>query len=96
MPVAELLSRTSSHELTEWMAYEKVTGPLDIRLRTEIAAGIIAATVSNSNGAKRKAKPSDFLPTWFKRRKSVKEIWAEVVKVNAALGGTVRTTSENS
>lgn len=98
--MAELLSRTSSHELTEWMAYEKVTGPLDIRLRTEVAAGIIAATVANSNGSKKKAKPSDFLPVWFKRKKTVKEIWADVIKTNAALGGHVRkrgeVTSENS
>lgn len=92
MPVRELLARTTSRELTEWQAYERMTGPLDARLRGDISAGIIAATVANSNGAKKKAKPSDFLPTWFKRRKAPQEIWAEVVKANAALGGSVSTT----
>jgi len=90
MPVAELLARTSSRELSEWLAYERVTGPLDIRLRTEISAGIIAATVANSNGAKRRAKPSDFLPTWFKRKKTVREMWQEVVRANTALGGSYK------
>ncbi|MFM9629518.1 hypothetical protein ACKI10_18060 [Streptomyces galilaeus] len=89
MPVRELLARTSSREITEWMAYEKVTGPLDSRLRTDIAASIVAATVVNSQGPKRKVKPSDFIPVWFKRRKSTKEIWQDVLKANAALGGSV-------
>lgn len=90
MPVRELLARTSSMELSEWVAYERLTGPLDSRLRGDIAAGIVASTVANSGGGKRKAKVSDFLPTWFKRRKSVEEIWADVLKANAALGGSIR------
>lgn len=84
-----MLAGMSSRELTEWMAYEKVTGPLDARLRGDISAGIVAATVANSAGGKRKAKPADFIPTWFKRRKSPKEIWQDVLKANSALGGTV-------
>jgi hypothetical protein len=90
MPVGELLARTSSFEITEWMAYERLTGPLDSRLRGDISASIVAATVANSQGAKRKLKPADFVPTWFKRKKTVDEVWAEVLKANAALGGTVR------
>lgn len=93
MPVRELLARTSSRELSEWMAYEKITGPLDARLRGDIAAGIVAATVANSAGAKRKAKPADFIPQWFKRRKTPREIWQDVLKANAALGGTVTKTA---
>lgn len=89
MPVRDLLARTSSRELTEWMAYERVTGPLDSRLRGEISASIIAATVANSQGSKLKAK--DFVPVWFKRKKSPAEIWQDVVKANSALGGLVRT-----
>jgi len=89
MPVGELLARTSSFELTEWMAYERLTGPLDTRLRGDISAGVVAATVANSQGSKRKLKASDFIPVWFKRKKSVEEVWADVLKANAALGGTV-------
>lgn len=96
MPVAELLARTSSRELSEWMAYERVTGPLDTRLRGDMSAGIIAATVVNANGAKKKAKPSDFIPTWFKRKKTPNEIWADIMKANAALGGIVRKRGETT
>jgi hypothetical protein len=92
MPVAELLARTSSRELTEWMAFERVTGPLDSRHRADINAGIVAATVANANGAKATAKPSDFMPEWFKRRKTAQELWQEVMAVNTALGGTVQCT----
>jgi hypothetical protein len=84
-----MLADMSSRELTEWQAYERVTGPLDAGLRGDISAGIIAATVANSAGGKKKAKPKDFMPTWFKRRKTPAQIWQEVVKANAALGGTV-------
>lgn len=94
MPVRELLARTSSRELTEWQAYEKITGPLDARLRGDISAGIIASTVANSAGSKKKLKPSDFMPTWFKRRKTPDEIWQDVVKANAALGGAVDDPTE--
>ncbi|MEU0245169.1 hypothetical protein ABZ192_12690 [Streptomyces sp. NPDC006235] len=91
-----MLANISSRELSEWMAYEKITGPLDERLRGDISAGIIAATVSNSAGGKRKAKVSDFLPTWFRRRKTAEEIWQDVIKANTALGGHYRRTYESS
>jgi hypothetical protein len=91
MPVRELLARTSSRELSEWMAYEKITGPLDSRLRADISAGIVAATVANSASGKAKAKPRDFIPTWFRRKKTPAELWQEVMKANTALGGSVQT-----
>jgi hypothetical protein len=84
-----MLAGMSSRELTEWQAYERVTGPLDARLRGDISAGVVAATVANSQGAKKKAKPADFIPTWFKRRKTPDQIWQEVMKANTALGGDV-------
>lgn len=88
--MAEMLARTPSLEITEWMAYERLTGPLDTRLRGDISASIVAATVANSAGGKKKLKPADFLPTWFKRKKTVQEIWQSVMGANAALGGTVQ------
>ncbi|KOG22003.1 phage tail assembly protein T [Streptomyces viridochromogenes] len=94
MTVRELLARITSRELTEWMAYERITGPLDSRLRTDISAAIIAATVANSASGKAKAKPRDFIPTWFKRKKTPAELWQEVMKANAALGGGVQTSDE--
>lgn len=79
----------SSREITEWMAYERVTGPLDPAQRADISASIVAATVANSNGAKLTAK--DFIPVWYQRKKTPREIWLDVMKANAALGGTVST-----
>ena len=95
MPVRELLARTTSRELSEWMAYEKVTGPLDLRLRTEIAASIVAATVHNASGTKTRAKAADFMPTWFRRRRTVKELWQDVMRLNSALGGEYREAPTN-
>lgn len=86
-----MLRGMSSHELSEWMAYERITGPLDVRLRGDIAAGVVAATVANAAGGKRKLRPKDFIPVWFKRRKTVQEIWQDVLRANAALGGSVQT-----
>ncbi|GHF73903.1 phage tail assembly protein T [Streptomyces thermodiastaticus] len=95
MPVRELLARTTSRELAEWMAYERLTGPLDSRLRGDIQAAIVAATVANSQRAKGGAlKPADFLPEWEPSRpRTPEEIWQDVIQINAALGGEYRTTA---
>lgn len=70
MTVRELLARTGSRELTEWMAYERITGPLDGR-RGDIQAALIASTIANSQRAKgkRAAKLNDFLIVWDRGRK---------------------------
>lgn len=69
------------------MAYERVTGPLDPRHRGDMSAAIIAATVANSAGAKTRAK--DFLPQWFKRKKTPEEMWQEIMRLNTQFGGEV-------
>src|SRR3546814_16731001 len=53
--VAELDVRMSSSELTEWMVYEKITGPLG-RRRGDIQAATIAATIANANRSKKSKK----------------------------------------
>lgn len=95
MPVRELLARTSGRELAEWMAFERLTGPLDGRLRGDVQAAIVAATVANSQRAKGAAlKPAEFLPGWEPPRpKTPDEIWRDATRVNAALGGDYRTTA---
>lgn len=40
MPVGEMLSRISSYEITEWMAYEKAQGPLLSEYRDDMLASI--------------------------------------------------------
>ncbi|GGZ28040.1 phage tail assembly protein T [Streptomyces nitrosporeus] len=87
-----LLADIDSDELTEWMAYERVTGPLGPR-RTDVLHGIHTAVVANTAAAKgRKAKPQDFIPEWDQTRPpDVQQMLATVRTVTAALGGTDHT-----
>lgn len=93
MPVGELLRRTSSAELTEWMAYEQLAGPLG-PARDDVLVAQLCAVVANANRDKksRKAKPKDFVPEWDKGR-GEPQTWQQTRSVarmlNAAFGGTV-------
>lgn len=89
MPVRELLARTDSRELTEWVAYEQLTGPLGFR-RADVHAGIIAATIHNVNVGKkgRKAKPDDYIPQWGRRSQSWEEQLRAIRAINRQMGGT--------
>ncbi|MDS1269690.1 DUF4035 domain-containing protein [Lipingzhangella sp. LS1_29] len=89
MTVGELLGRISSRELSEWMAYERVTGPLGPE-RADLHAAIVASTVANANRGKRgrAAKPADFIPRWDRREQSWQEQLATVQRINTALGGS--------
>ena len=49
MTVAELLSRTTSRELSEWMVYYELE-PFGEE-RADLRAGIVASTVANVNRA---------------------------------------------
>lgn len=93
MSVAELLATHSSAELTEWMAYEQITGPIGGE-REDILTAILAATVANTARGKRgrKAKVQDFLPKWDRhKRASWQDMLATVRQINSALGGTDKT-----
>lgn len=92
MPVGEMLARTTSAELTEWMAYEQMTGPLGPE-RNDILFAQLCAVVANANRAKgKKARPKDFLPTWDRGRGEA-QTWQQqksmAQALNAAFGGTV-------
>ena len=93
MPVAELLARTSSAELTEWMAYEKISGPLG-GARMDLLNSILTAVVANTGRGKkgRMARPKDFLPDWDRnRRMDWREMLATVKQINRRMGGTDHT-----
>lgn len=66
MPVAEMLSRISSHELSEWIAYAQVA-PFGEE-RADLRAGIIASTVANANRDPKKRRkpfePREFMPSF--------------------------------
>lgn len=92
MTVADLDSRLDSAELTEWMAFENMTGPLG-RRRYDIQAATIAATIANGNRGKggRKFKLSDFLiPYGNSDRKSPEQMLAAIKSLNRSMGGEER------
>lgn len=88
MTVAELDYRMGSAELTEWMAYENMTGPLG-RRRHDIQAATIAATIANANRGKggRKAKISDFLVSYGRQASTPEQMLEKIKNINRAMGG---------
>lgn len=80
----------SSSELTEWMVYEKITGPLG-RRRLDIQAATISATIANANRSKKakRAQISDFLIDYSRasRKKTGRELLATLKDINSALRG---------
>jgi hypothetical protein len=92
MTVADLDNRLSSSELAEWIAFERITGPLG-RRRNDIQAATIAATIANSNRGKKgkKFKMSDFLiPYGEEERKSPDQMLAAIRGFNKSMGGEER------
>lgn len=84
-----MLADIHSDELTEWMAYEQLTGPLGPD-RGDILHGIRAAVTANAAGRKgRKAVPRDFIPRWDQTQTaSWEDMLATVRAMNSRLGGT--------
>lgn len=62
MTRAELLERATSAELTEWAAYEKVSGPLGGE-RGDVQAALVAYHVVTALGAKG-VRPDRLVPRW--------------------------------
>lgn len=68
MTVDELLGKVSSQELTEWMAFERLNGPIDPYERLDRAAALIAERVtymlSSPKGRKKIKGIEQFVPKW--------------------------------
>ncbi|NYE40684.1 phage tail assembly protein T [Streptomyces fulvorobeus] len=81
-----------SDEITEWIAYERVTGPLGPR-RGDVLHGIHTAVVANTAAGKgRKARPADFIPEWDQDREpDAEQMLATARAVTSTLGGTDHT-----
>lgn len=63
MPVRTMLSQLSSADLTEYMAFERIDGPIG-EVRADLRAGIVASTVANHGMSPPKSplRPIDFMP----------------------------------
>lgn len=81
-----MLSRMSSRELTEWMAYEQVTGTIGPD-RSDIHSGIVASTVANAMKGKKgkKFEPKDFIPQWDRKEQTWEDQLAVVKRVHGSL-----------
>jgi hypothetical protein len=90
MTVSSLLDNISSKELTEWMIYDKLEPFGDSR--GDIQAGIISASVYNSQGGnKGKAySPSDFIPKFWAKEEQVdyRPMLNTVILLNTMFNGT--------
>lgn len=87
MTVADLDSRLGSAELTEWMAYEKISGPLG-RRRHDIQAATVASTIANANRGKgKKFEVRDFLPAYGLERQGPRDMLAAIRSLNRSMGG---------
>jgi len=99
MTVAELLSRISSRELSEWMAYYELE-PFGEE-RADLRAGIIAATIANVNRSKKQRafQPAQFMPKFGGEPEKETQSWQQqlaiVQMLNAALGGSEVQRSEH-
>ncbi|MGW6243867.1 phage tail assembly protein T [Streptomyces roseolus] len=82
--------------MTEWMAYERITGPLG-PTRGDVLHGIRAAVTANTVAARgRKTSPRDFIPEWDHRPASTDDMLSAARTVTALLGGTDHTTGGSS
>lgn len=87
MTVGELLSRISSRELSEWMAYAQLE-PWG-EMRADLRAGIVASTMANTARDPKKRKkpfaPEEFMPQFDKEPQTPEEQKAHMETL-AALG----------
>lgn len=91
MTVGRLLKEISSRELTEWMAYEHISGPLGPRRGDYQAAQVTATLININRGKAQKARSVDEVVLRWDGREpmSPQEIYDQARKINAQLGGRV-------
>lgn len=87
-----LLADMGAAELTEWRAYEQITGPLG-GARGDIQAAVIASAIAAANRGKNQRMPAlaDFIPRWDRTRvrKTPEELFKAAMAAHTALGGEV-------
>ncbi|MFG1873394.1 DUF4035 domain-containing protein [Sphaerisporangium sp. NPDC049003] len=98
MTVERLLREISSRELSEWMVYEQLAGPLGDRRGDYQAAQITAALINVHRGRAQKARsPDDVVLRWDDREPMTpEEIYNQIRQINAELGGTVATDRDTA
>ena len=87
MTVGELLSRISSHELSEWMAYAQIE-PFG-GITDYLGSAIVATTIANVNRGKgrRAYELKDFIPKFRKEAPSIEGMLQFAEVMTMGLGG---------
>lgn len=88
-----MLADMTSAELTEWMAYEQISGPLGPE-RIDVLSSILAATVANTARGKgqRAKEPSDFMPKWDQHAGTAGGDWEQMLTTVTSLTRRLRGT----
>lgn len=87
MTRAEMLERISSAELTEWRAYERVSGPLGGE-RADAQSALVAYYIVSALGVKG-VRPDKLLPRWDRPPMDWRAMKAAAMAVTRQHGGTV-------
>lgn len=91
-----MLADIGSAELSEWRAYEQISGPLG-GARGDVNAAMISTAIVAVNRGKgqRPPKLSDFMPRWDRTpvRKSPEDLFKAAMAANASLQGRVITNN---
>jgi hypothetical protein len=93
MTVAEMLSRISSLELTEWMAYYKMD-PFGEE-RADMRSAMVCTVMANAWG-KKKFKIEDFMPKFDKRPMTPQQIKDFFKQLTISRGGKIVSSASNS
>lgn len=86
-----MLADMDSMELTEWMAYEQISGPLGPE-RLDVLSSILAATVANTARGKgqRAKEPKDFIPQWDQGAPAAGGDWEQMLSTVESLTRRLR------
>jgi len=92
-----MLATMTSRQVSEWQAYERLSGPLG-GARGDLSAAIIASTIANVNRGKGQPpyKPSRFIPDWDPKPQSPEHMKMIVRAMNKAFGGKEVGSGANS
>jgi hypothetical protein len=71
-------------ELTDWMAFETLNGPILIHERMDMAAALIGTGLARLGGDKR-TQPADLMPRWD-RDGDLQDAWAALEGIATRAG----------
>lgn len=88
-----MLADMSSAELTEWAAYEQISGPLGPERMDVLLASLTATVANTARGKGQRAKePQDFMPKWDQGAPARGGDWQQMLTTVTSLNRRLRGT----